>query len=279
MARPLRIEFAGALYHVMSRGDRQESIFPGDEDRKDWLVVLSRTCDRFNWLVHAYCQMTNHYHLLIETVDGNLSRGMRQLNGVYTQHFNQRHKQVGHLFQGRYQAILVQRDTYLLELSRYVVLNPLRARMVNRLEHWQWSSYPSVMGYSMAPDWLDADWLLSQFGKHRKGARKKYAEFVMQGAGLPSPLDSSRGQLLLGDEAFIDRFKNTRESEYLREHSKSQRRALAPTLAEYRDRANSRDLAMAEAYLSGAYTMQEIADFFGVHYMTVSRAVRKWESK
>jgi putative transposase len=151
MARPLRLEFAGALYHVTSRWDRREDIFVDDEDRRDWLEVLSSTCLRFNWVVHAFCQMSNHYHLLLETVNGNLSRGMRQLNGHYTQIFNRRHGLVGHLFQGRYKAILVQREGYLLELSRYVVLNPLRARMVAGLDRWPWSSFPYLTGRLAAP--------------------------------------------------------------------------------------------------------------------------------
>ena len=141
MVRPLRLEFAGALYHVTSRGDRREDIFLCDDDRVDWLDVLGTVCERFNWVVHAFCQMMNHYHILLETVDGNLSRGMRQMNGLYTQGFNRRHGLVGHLFQGRYKAILVQKEAYLLELSRYVVLNPLRANMVGSLEDWQWSTY------------------------------------------------------------------------------------------------------------------------------------------
>ena len=130
MARPLRIEFAGALYHVTSRGDRREDIYLDDGDRQLFLEVLEAVCERFNWEVHAYCLMSNHYHLLVETPDGNLSRGMRHLNGVYTQRFNRRHKKVGHVFQGRYKAILVQKENYLLELSRYIVLNPVRAGMV-----------------------------------------------------------------------------------------------------------------------------------------------------
>nr|MBS0021332.1 transposase [Gammaproteobacteria bacterium] len=120
MARPLRLEYAGALYHVTSRGDRREAIYRDDHDREAWLERLATVCQRFNWVVQAYCQMVNHYHLLVETVDGHLARGMRQLNGHYTQRFNRRHGVVGHLYQGRYKAILVQREAYLLELSRYV---------------------------------------------------------------------------------------------------------------------------------------------------------------
>ena len=124
MARPLRIEYAGALYHVTSRGDGQEAIYLGDEDRKLFLDVLGQVCERFNWATHAWCEMTNHYHLLVETPDGNLSKGMRQLNGVYTQRFNRQHQRVGHVFQGRFKAILVEKDSYLLELARYIILNP-----------------------------------------------------------------------------------------------------------------------------------------------------------
>ncbi|MBI3060119.1 MAG: transposase, partial [Deltaproteobacteria bacterium] len=125
MARPLRIEFPEALYHVTSRGDRQEAIYEDDEDRRAYLEILGDVAKRFDWLCYAYCLMENHYHLVIETLEGNLSKGMRHLNGVYTQVSNRRHQRVGHLFQGRYKAILIDKDSYWLEVSRYVVLNPV----------------------------------------------------------------------------------------------------------------------------------------------------------
>lgn len=127
MARPLRIEFPGAVYHVTSRGHAKQVIFLDVRDYADFLEVLCFVVKRFNWILHAYCLMSNHYHLLIETPDGNLSRGMRQLNGIYTQQFNRRHSRVGHVLQGRYKAILVDKENYLLELCRYIVLNPVRA--------------------------------------------------------------------------------------------------------------------------------------------------------
>lgn len=130
MSRPIRIEFSGALYHVTARGNRREAIYVDDADRERFLTVLSEVVSVFNGVCHAWCLMTNHYHLLVEAPDGNLSKGMRQLNGVYTQASNRRHGRVGHLFQGRYKAILVDSDSYLLELARYVVLNPIRAGMV-----------------------------------------------------------------------------------------------------------------------------------------------------
>ena len=277
MARPLRLEFSGALYHVTSRGDRREDIFLIDDDRSDWLAVLGIVCARFNWVVHAFCQMTNHYHLLVETVDGNLSGGMRQLNGLYTQRFNRRHGLAGHLFQGRYKAILVQKEAYLLELTRYVVLNPLRANMVESLEDWRWSSYPFITGQEAPPPWLDADWLLGQFGSQRSKALRGYRQFVMAGRGLPSPMLETRHQLLLGDNAFVERHWQTKNPEALREVSKAHRRSVALSLDEYQMRHPDRDQAIARAYLSGAYTMAEIGCHFGVHYMTVSRAVRKFE--
>ena len=140
MTRPLRLEFPNALYQVTSREDRRENI--NEDDRVRFLAILKEEVADDHWLCHGYCLMENHYHLIIETLDGNLSKGMRQLNGVYTQASNRRYGHSGHLFQGRYKAILVDKDRYVLELARYVVLNPLRAKgMVKRLEDWSWSSY------------------------------------------------------------------------------------------------------------------------------------------
>lgn len=277
MVRPLRLEFAGAIYHVTSRGDRREDIFLNDDDRCDWLAILGVVCARFNWVVYSFCQMTNHYHLLIETTDGNLSHGMRQLNGQYTQRFNRRHCLVGHLFQGRYKAILVQKEAYLLELTRYVVLNPLRANMVESLDDWRWSSYRYTTGLEETPLWFDSNWLLSQFDSQRDKAINDYRQFVMAGKGLNSPMKDTRHQLLLGDNAFVEHHRPTKNPEELREFPKAQRKLVALSLDEYQMHYPDRNLAMAQAYLSGAYTMAEIGRHFGVHYMTVSRAVRKFE--
>lgn len=274
MARPLRLEFPGALYHVTSRGDRREDIYLDDADRKEWLSVLAMVCHRYNWIVHSYCQMTNHYHLVVETVEGNLSAGMRQLNGVYTQRFNRSHQQVGHLFQGRYKAILVQKEAHLLELSRYVVLNPVRAKMVAVPEAWPWSSYLTQISEMVAPEWLNTGWLLEQFSSQRKSARQAFQRFVMEGNGLASPLIATRHQLLLGDDDFIARHQSENGHDELKEMSIAHRRALALTLSDYQKKYPGRNEAMVIAYKSGAYTMAQIADHFRVHYMTVSRAVK-----
>ena len=279
MARPLRLELAGGIYHVTSRGDGREDIYLSDADRIGWLEVFGEVCQRFNWVCHAWCQMTNHYHLLIETPEANLARGMRQLNGVYTQRFNRVHGRVGHVFQGRYKAILVERDSYLLELARYVVLNPLRAKMVKRLETWPWSSYLAIYGQAESPLWLQTDWLLAQFGQRRSSAVAKYVAFVHEGARLPSVWAQLRGQIYLGSDAFVQKMQTQIDKKPgLGEIPRTQRRAISQPLQQFENNY-ARDEAMGRAYLSGQYTMLAIAEHFGVHYSTVSRAVRWLEGE
>lgn len=278
MARPLRIEFPGALYHVTSRGNERKDIFFGDEDRLVFLETLGGVTERFNWLCHAYCLMTNHYHLLVETLDGNLSKGMRQLNGVYTQYVNRTHRRVGHLFQGRFKGILVQKEAYLLELARYIVLNPVRAGLVRRARDWRWSSYRASTGQVPAPRCLNTDWLLSAFGSDRRTALSGYKRFVTQGMDTDTPWRHLRNQVFLGSEAFVGKMqKRIRPEQPLREVPSKQRRPVAKGLDYYARRYRVRDRAIAEAYRSGAYSMHEIGTHFGVGRMTVSRAVKKRE--
>lgn len=277
MARPLRLELSGGLYHVTARGDGREDIYLGDADREAWLEVLGQVCRRCNWVCHAWCEMSNHYHLLLETPEANLAAGMRQLNGVYTQRFNRAHGRVGHVFQGRYKAILVERDSYLLELARYVVLNPLRAKRVKRLDAWPWSSYLATCGQSAIPCWLKTDWILAQFGKQRATAIRKYVQFVHEGAHLPSVWTRLQGQIYLGSEAFVKTMQAKIENApALDEIPRAQRRAVTQPLADFEKRYGRKE-AMARAYLSGQHTMAAIARHFGVHYSTVSRMVRAHE--
>lgn len=280
MSRPLRLEFAGALYHVTSRGDRREDIYEDDEDRRSFLSVFADVCELHNWVCHAYCLMSNHYHLLVETPDANLSSGMRQLNGVYTQRYNRRHHKVGHLFQGRYKAILVDKNSYLLELARYIVLNPVRARMVSEPVEWPWSSYLATVGECYSPDWLSVDWLLGSFGKQRALAVTKYKEFVVQGIGGSSPWVELRSQVFLGDDSFVEKMKlNLEQHEDLSEIPSSQRRPLPKSLRDYEKRNTSRDRAIVEAYNSGGYTLSDIGKHFGLHYSRVSRIVGRAKGK
>jgi len=278
MARPLRLEYPGAIYHVTARGDRRESIYEDDNDRLQWLDILSKACERYNWQVHAYCLMDNHYHVLLETAEGNLSKGMRHLNGVYTQYFNRQHNRVGHVFQGRFKAILVEKEAYLLELSRYVVLNPIRARMIKDMDQWEWSSYRAFIGKAAASDWLETDWLLSHFGRQRKRARERYIDFVRAGIGLPSIWENLRKQVFLGGEAFVDQHQvMISEKMELDDIPALQKRAVSKPLGYYQDKFKDDNLAIKDAFLSGGYTMKDIGEHFGKHYTTISRIIKKYE--
>ncbi|NML60627.1 addiction module toxin RelE [Massilia sp. RP-1-19] len=275
MSRPLRLEFPGALYHVTARGNRKNRIYHDDVDRRVWLRILRQVCMRFNFSVHAYCQMTNHYHLMVETIDGGLARGMRHLNGVYSQYVNRRHELVGHMFQGRYHAVVVQKERHLLELSRYVVLNPVRAGIVARPEDWQWSSYRYMAGAAPSPRWLDKTWTLEQFGSARTSPVEAYCTFVDEGLGAASPLKLTRHQLILGDEMFLGPHSKLHDPACVAEVPRIQRRSRALSLSEYERLHPSRDEAMGDAYRSTAFSMGDIARHFGVSVKTVSRAVAR----
>ena len=278
MARPLRLELAGGLYHVTSRGDRRENIYDNDEDREKWLANLGNTCRRFNWRCHAYCLMDNHYHIVIETAEANLSKGMRQLNGVYTQYYNRQHGRVGHVFQGRYKGILVERDEYLLELARYVVLNPIRANMIKNIEDWKWSSYNAMIGKEGVQPWLETGWILGQFSKQRKRAIEKYVNFVREGVGLSSIWEHLQNQIFLGSEKFINNNqKQILKKETLSDVPRLQTKVVPKSLEYYANTYDDQKKAILNAYLSGGYTLKEIGGYFGKHYSTISRIVKAGE--
>ncbi len=276
MARPLRIEFSAAFYHVTSRGDRREAIFEDDEDRRSFLQTLAEVVGRFNWVCHAYCLMDNHYHLVIETPEANLSKGMRHLNGVYTQANNRRHDRSGHLFQGRFKGILVDQDNYLLELTRYVVLNPVRARMVELPGDWPWSSYGAMVGDTAPPEWLATDGLLAQFSKQRAAARRRYRQFVADGVGGGSIWSALSQQIYLGDEDFVERMqKKVRVQGDELSIPHAQRRGPAPSIESIAAKCPDRNKAIAKAYATGAYSYREIAEYFELHLATIGRVVRQ----
>jgi REP element-mobilizing transposase RayT len=176
--RPLRVEFPGALYHVTSRGNDRARIFWDDSDRRTFLTALADVAVRERFSVFAYCLMGNHYHLALETAGANLARGMQRLNSSFAQAFNRRHRRVGHLFQGRYHASLIEREPHLLELARYIVLNPVRAGLCNRPEEWRWSSFRATAGLAPAPSFLAVSWLLEHFGRGDADAKAGYRAFV-----------------------------------------------------------------------------------------------------
>ena len=236
--------------------------------------MLAEVVERYNWICHAFCLMTNHYHLVIETVEGNLSQGMRQLNGVYTQASNRRHSGLGHLFQGRFKGILVDKDAYLLELSRYVVLNPVRAGMVDMPAQWPWSSYGAMTGEAPVPKWLAVDRVLSQFAAHRADARERYRRFVLDGVGR-GIWEGLRQQIYLGDEAFVERTQaKAKVHGDVLTVPRVQRRPPAPALADIAAGHRDRNAAIVAAYATGTYSDREIAAHLGVHLATVGRIVR-----
>ena len=284
MARPLRLEFPGALYHVTSRGNAREDIYLDDDDRETFLIVLAKVVKRFNWRCHGYCLMGNHYHLIIETPDTNLSAGMRQLNGLYTQRFNRRRNRVGHVFQGRFKAIVVERDSYLLELCRYVVLNPVRAGMMKDPAKYPWSSYRATTGTARRPAFLSVGWVLSQFAKTPVAARRRYVDFVMAGIEQPSPWENLKAQSLLGTAGFVEGLKP-----YLahwrrqKEVPRAQRHVDRPTLGEILPDAEKpskarRNVQIRRAHLQYGYTLAQIARHLDIHYTTVSKVINAPEN-
>jgi putative transposase len=282
MARPLRIEFDGALYHITSRGNAHEKIFLDDEDRSVFLSALGETVARFGWLCHAYCLMSNHYHLLIETPAPNLSRGMQLLNGVYTQRFNRHHQRFGHLLQGRYKSILVEKESHLLELARYVVLNPVRAKMVRSARDWPWSSYRATSGQTEVPEFLEVGWTLSQFDTQRDRAVRAYRRFVRQDRGV-DVWDTLKAGCLLGSERFAERMRprlldTPRDQNVLRR----ERDAARPPLEEiFRGMADKQDrnARIHVATRVHHYKLQEVADHLGLHFSTISVIAKRAASR
>ncbi len=276
MSRPLRIEHANACYHVTARGDRRSTIYRTDSDRLTWLALLAETCKRFEFSVLAYCLMGNHFHVVVQTRQGQLSRGMRYLNSNYSQYFNRQHGLVGHVFQGRYHAVLCQENEYLLELLRYTVLNPVRAGLVAHPRHWLWSSFLPMVCAIDSPAWLQRDAMLAKFGTNRESAIGAYEAFVLEGIGQESPFRAVRHQLFLGDEEFCERAARNEFAEPSREINRCQRRAVVLPLADYFADSSNRKDAMAKAYLSHTYSMKEIAQYCKVSVRTVSRAVKAY---
>ena len=268
MARPLRIAYEGALYHLTSRGNEKHDIYRSDQDRRYFLRTLSEVIHRFKWVCYAYCLMTNHYHLLVETPLANVSDGMRQLNSVYSSYFNRIHRRVGHLFQGRFKGILVEKQAYALELCRYVPLNPVRAGVCSDPGVYPWSSYQATKGRIPRPSFLNVDWALQQFANDPSVAQLRYERFVMDGIGK-CPWDDLKGQIYLGSEAFIQNLQDHGiESP---EIPKIQRQPLRPALSDLL----KTEEGMLEAFEKHGYRIKEIADSSRVHYATICRRMQR----
>lgn len=288
MARPLRIIFPGAFYHVTSRGNERKNVYKSKRDREKFLKYLESASERYKAIIHAYCLMDNHYHLLVETPLGNLPQIMQHINGAYTTYFNVKRKRAGHLFQGRYKAILVAIDEYAKELSRYIHLNPVRAEVVEIPEKYDWSSYKFYIGKQKPPEWLYRDFILGYFGTNISSAQKSYQSFVntLANRQYESPLEGVVSSTLLGSAEFIDFIKE----KYLlcKEPDNN-----LPALKELSERASMREIfgeVEAEVsegqslkrdlklYLCRRYTIERLKDIgkhFGIGESGVSQAYRR----
>jgi REP element-mobilizing transposase RayT len=295
MGRPLRIEYAGALYHITSRGNERKKIFLNDGDRKKFLGILEDYHDRYGILIHSYVLMDNHYHLILETPKGNLLKVMHGLNGGYTGYFNRKYGRSGHLFQGRYKGIIIDKDSYLIPLSRYVHLNPVRARVVVRPEWYRWSSYPGYMGKEKEYKWVEYSWILSQFGSRRLRTKRKYREYTEEALRkkIENPFQRLHSQVILGGEEFVKGIRGLLTGKAL-SHEIVERERLTeyPPLDEVvgvvarafktkeeaiRGRGGRANTARNVAlYMAQRYTglgNEVIGDLFGgIHYSAVSKA-------
>jgi len=211
MARQLRIEFPGAFYHVTARGNERKAVFKSIKDREQFFSYLESASNRYGAIIHAYCLMDNHYHILIETPLGNLSKIMQHINSAYTTYFNIKRDRSGHLFQGRYKSILVEVDEYAKELSRYIHLNPVRAKMVKTPEEYQWSSYSYYADKRKAPEWLYRDFVLGYFGKRLSTSQRNYRKFVhsLVGEVYDSPFTDVIYSVILGSQEYAQEIKDT----------------------------------------------------------------------
>lgn len=296
MSRPLRIEYPGAWYHVMNRGAGRKATFKSDAQREYFLSLLSETADRYAAEWHAYCLMTNHYHLLLRTPEGNLQRIMRHVNGVYTQYFNRDTRTDGPLFRGRYKAILVDADAYWLQLSRYIHRNPLEAKMVKRLDHYVWSSYLDYIGLRKPPAWLTTDYILRAIGQRNRHARYKAYMAGDTDTALEKFYRATYLPPILGDDTFKDQVLAGRQTNIdVPELRQSLKRpgldTIVKTTAGYygvevdslwqstRGRGVQSPARSASMYLChqiGDMRLSEIADVFGLaSYASAGSTIRK----
>lgn len=269
MARPLRLDFAGAVHHVAARGTERRDVFRDDRDRVAFLDTLSKAVDRFGWEVLAYCLLSNHYHLLVRTPEANLARGMRQLNGTYAQRFNRRHDRVGPLWQGRYVARLVQTDAYLLAVLRYVVRNPVRHGLCAAPRAWRWSSHLAALGRSPA-EFLASRQLFELLADSPAAARRIYLD-VTEGT---APDDELPDELVLGEPGFVADI--LADAPMSPEVPRRQRLQGRPPLSNVLSDGGPQ--AIRTAYVLYGYNQREIAEALGCHYATVSRRLRDAEA-
>jgi len=284
MSRPLRIELPDGLYHVTSRGDRREPIFEDGEDRTRLLEVVAQAMARFDAVAHAYCLMGNHYHFVLQTRQANLSRLMRHINGVYSQAYNRRHGLVGHLFQGRFKAIHVDRDAYFLAACRYVDLNPVRAGMVSEPSDWSWSSFRAHVGLADAPEWLDSCTLRGLLlGRvvatsiDTLTAQSLYRQFVHEGLDDRLWERGLRQEIYLGGSDFIETVQARIRDAQANSKDIAASQSRHPRSSQAAGAQLSREQRMLQARIEGGQTLAAIAATWGLSVSRVSRLIKRAE--
>jgi REP element-mobilizing transposase RayT len=288
VARALRIEYPGAFYHVASRGNERKDIFLNERDREQFLSYLESATVRYGARIHVYCLMSNHYHLLVETPHGNLSQIMKHVNGAYTTYFNVKRRRAGHLFQGRYKAILVDKDEYAKGLSQYIHLNPVRAKVTATPGEYSWSSYRAYAGAASPPQWLHREFILSFFGSDEETAEKRYRDFVEGEAGqeCQSPFENVMASTLLGRESFVEwvREEFLKKVQADRELPALRQLADKPALETIRaaveelfidDRAMARRVGQYLCWRHTGLKLREIGAAYGVGDSAVTQASRR----
>jgi REP element-mobilizing transposase RayT len=279
MARRRRLQFPGAVYHVMSRGNRKLPIFDDDTDRRMFLTTLTESVRRYEVRCLAYCLMANHYHLLLDTPRGNLSMAMRHVNGVYTQNSNRRHRQTGHVFEGRFRSIVVQRESYLRRVGRYIVRNPVRAGLIAEVADWQWSSYGATAGMSNVPHWLAVDWITVAFDTTDVGdAQASYRRYVNDPA--PRKSNVNMRSPIVGDATFqaavSGEWKQLWPDRPLARISDDRARpALSALFDQIEGAGDHRDRAVSLAHETYGYSLTEIAAHLGVSRKVITRALAR----
>ena len=274
MARPVRIEYPGAYYYISSRGIEGKAIFNDVKDRQEFLQILQDVIGRMQWDVYAYNLLPDSFQLFIKTPKPNLSKGMRQLNGIYTQRHNVKYESQGNIFHGRFKAVLVENDSF-ADVVRHIVHMPILKRKARLLDKWKWSSYQATMGMTEAPSWLNTSEVLSHFAKQKKRAQTAFAKSV---AGVDKDFDIAgnvQGQILLGSDVFVNKWKKQLATGKVMDRARQRKAKKVKPLSDFGKRFKNIKTAMVKAYETGNYTLDQIGSHFGVHYSTVSRTVKK----
>ncbi len=275
MARPVRIEYPGAYYYLTSKALEGERLFRGGNDRQEFLSILQEVICRMQWEVYAYNLMPDSFQLFIKTTKPNLSKGMRQLNGIYTQRYNARYERFGNIFHGRFKAVLVEAEHSFKDVVRHVMHVPIQERKTRDLNKWRWGSYQATMGLLDAPDWLKTKDVLHHFARQRKRAQKALSKSIKNYDEDFDLMKNVQGQILLGRDKFVKKWKKQLASGKVMDKARQRKEKKIKPLCDFSTRFKDSKIAMVKAYKTGNYTLEQVSSHFGVHYSTVSRTVKR----